>query len=117
MPTIMNSDNRRTGNHPPGHDRVFSVSLFLFAFLLIFAITGCTLFKEETELSAEENYQRGMVKFEKEKSPAAIPYFQKILENYPFSIYAVPAELKIAESYFYNEKYVEALVHLQIDPR
>jgi len=74
---------------------------------------GCTLFRDKTERSAEENYKLGMQEFEDEDFDNAIPYFQQILENYPFSMYAVPAELKIAECYFYDEKYVEALVHLQ----
>jgi len=86
-----------------------AVVLFCLAFLL----GGCTLFREKKELSAEVNYNRGMEQFEDEDYSQAIPHFQTILENYPFSIYAVPAELKIAECYFYDEKYVEALVHLQ----
>jgi outer membrane protein assembly factor BamD len=75
--------------------------------------SGCTIFKEKPELSADENYRKGMEEFDDEDYEDAIPYFQKILENYPFSIHAVPAELKIGESYFKDEKYVEALVHLQ----
>ena len=74
---------------------------------------GCSNYAKEHDLSAEENYQRGLAKYEKTHFLRAIPFFQKILENYPFSIYAIPAELKIAESYFYDEKYVEALAHLQ----
>jgi outer membrane protein assembly factor BamD len=54
----------------------------------------------------------GMEKFDKKNYRDAIPYFQRILENYPFSFYAIQAELKIAESYFLDKKYVEALVHL-----
>jgi outer membrane protein assembly factor BamD len=54
----------------------------------------------------------GMEKFNKKDYRDAIPHYQKILENYPFSFYAIQAELKIAESYFLDKKYVEALVHL-----
>ena len=88
--------------------------MWLFAFL-VWAIcsSGCSWFKDKPELNAEANYQKGMEEFDDEDYADAIPYFQKILENYPFSIYAIPAELKIAESYFLDEKYVEALVHLQ----
>jgi outer membrane protein assembly factor BamD len=84
---------------------------------VLFAIAslswGCALFREKKELNAEQNYNLGLEQFQDEDYSDAIPYFQKILENYPFSIYAIQAELKIAESYFYDEKYVEALVHLQ----
>lgn len=39
----------------------------------------------------------------------AIEIFQSIVDNYPYSDYAVRAELKIADAYFENEKYEEAL--------
>ena len=39
----------------------------------------------------------------------AIEIFQSILDNYPYSEYAVEAELKIADAYFADEKYEEAL--------
>ena len=88
-------------------------SLLVAGFALALAGSGCSYFKEKPELSAEDNYRKGMEEFEAEDYQDAIPYFQKILENYPFSIHAVPAELKIAESYYLDEKYIEALVHLQ----
>jgi outer membrane protein assembly factor BamD len=39
----------------------------------------------------------------------AIEKFQQIIDNYPYSDYAVLAELKIADSYFEQEQYDEAL--------
>jgi outer membrane protein assembly factor BamD len=39
----------------------------------------------------------------------AIETFQAIIDNYPYSDYAVLAELKIADAYFDDEKYEEAL--------
>jgi outer membrane protein assembly factor BamD len=84
-----------------------------WALLVVIALAGgCASRKEPSEPTAEQNYQMGMEKFDKKNYRDAIPYFQRILENYPFSFYAVPAELKIAESYFLDKKYVEALVHL-----
>lgn len=81
--------------------------------VLIALVGGCASRQEAPEPTAEENYQMGMEKFNKKDYRDAIPYYQKILENYPFSYYAIQAELKIAESYFLDKKYVEALVHLQ----
>jgi outer membrane protein assembly factor BamD len=81
--------------------------------ILIALVGGCGPRKEPLEPTAEQNFQMGMEKFDKKDYRDAIPYFQKILENYPFSFYAIQAELKIAESYFLDKKYVEALVHLQ----
>ncbi|MEE8476567.1 MAG: outer membrane protein assembly factor BamD [Myxococcota bacterium] len=40
---------------------------------------------------------------------AAIEIFQSIIDNYPYSDFAVLAELKIADAYFENGKYEEAL--------
>lgn len=39
----------------------------------------------------------------------AIDVFQEIIDNYPFSEYAIKSELKIADSYFDRELYEEAL--------
>jgi outer membrane protein assembly factor BamD len=39
----------------------------------------------------------------------AIETFQSIIDNYPYSEYAVEAELKIADAYFADKKYEEAL--------
>ncbi len=79
---------------------------------VIALVGGCASRKEPPEPTAEQDYRTGMEKFDKKDYRAAIPYYQKILENYPFSFYAIQAELKIAESYFLDKKYVEALVHL-----
>ena len=81
--------------------------------LIVIAVAGgCASRKEPAEPTAEQNYQMGMERFDKKNYRDAIPYFQRILENYPFSFYAIQAELKIAECYFLDKKYVEALVHL-----
>lgn len=39
----------------------------------------------------------------------AIETFQAIIDNYPYSEYAVPAELEIADAYFDDSRYEEAL--------
>ncbi len=98
-----------------GHPSILLSAAVSAVILLFFigAVTGCSSMKKKAELNAEENYQKGLTLYEKKKFVKAIPFFQKVLENYPFSIYAIPAELKIVESYFYDEKYLEALAHLQ----
>jgi len=87
--------------------------LLLLMCICIAGIPACSYFKAKPELSAEENYNNGMKEFEDKDYEDAIPYFEKIIENYPFSKYALASELKIAESYFLDEKYMEAVVHLQ----
>ncbi len=67
---------------------------------------------------AEELYQQGLETLEGRRIlgvyrhvdyTAAIETFQAIIDNYPYSDYAVLAELKIADGYFDDGKYEEAL--------
>lgn len=46
----------------------------------------------------------------------AIDTFQEVIDNYPYSDYAVRAELKIADAYFADERYEEALSYYQDFP-
>lgn len=69
--------------------------------------------------SAEILYQRGLDQlakggkvlwvFPSSETAKAIETFQQIVDNYPYSDLAVMAELKIADAYFADEKYEEAL--------
>ncbi len=67
---------------------------------------------------AEELYQQGLETLEGRRIlwfyrhvdyTAAIETFQAIIDNYPYSDYAVLAELKIADAYFDDGRYEEAL--------
>ncbi len=67
---------------------------------------------------AEELYATGLNQLEGKRLLGMIPYlqvnpaietFQTIIDNYPYSDYAVLAELKIADAYFQDGKYEEAL--------
>lgn len=44
---------------------------------------------------------------------AAIESFQAIIDNYPYSDYELRAQLKIADAYFEDERYEEALAYYQ----
>jgi outer membrane protein assembly factor BamD len=75
---------------------------------------------EEVE-PADVLYQRGTTMLEEGKPilgfiprvdyDDAIELFQSIIDNYPYSEYAVLAELRIADAYFDDEKYEEALAY------
>jgi len=74
---------------------------------------------EEVE-PADVLYQRGTAMLEGEPYLGFIPHvdyddaieiFQSIIDNYPYSEYAVLAELRIADSYFEDEKYEEAIAY------
>ena len=67
---------------------------------------------------AEDLYAEGQQKLEGKRKrwywpftdhSDAIEIFQSIIDNYPYSEYAVLAELAIADSYFLDEAYEEAL--------
>jgi outer membrane protein assembly factor BamD len=67
---------------------------------------------------ADELYEEGLTTLEgyrilgvipRVDYTAAIEVFQAIVDNYPYSDYAVLAELKIADAYFEDERYEEAL--------
>ena len=67
---------------------------------------------------AKDLYESGMKKLElhlwlgflpRVDYDGAIEEFQSIIDNYPYSDYAVKAELRIADAYFSDERYEEAL--------
>jgi outer membrane protein assembly factor BamD len=68
--------------------------------------------------SAEELYRQGVAHLEPKRRflffhsrdySEAIKSFQDVIDNYPYSEYAVLAELKIADAYYEQEQYEEAL--------
>lgn len=81
-----------------------AIAGLLFALLL----TGCSWFKTAEEKPALELATEGMEAFKGGKYDKAIELFQKIKDWYPFSKYAILAELKIADAHFNLEHYEEA---------
>jgi outer membrane protein assembly factor BamD len=83
-------------------------------------LAGCSkpaLILEEVP-SAEELYRKGLSILEGKRTylvvrtvdyQSAIDTFQEIVDNYPYSDYAVRSELRIADAYFEQGKYEEAL--------
>jgi len=64
---------------------------------------------EPKEKSIQELADSGMEEFKDENYKAAIEYFEKLRDWYPFSKYAILAELKIADSYYELKDYEEAI--------
>jgi len=87
--------------------------LLLTAFLLI-SICGCGWFsdlfrtKEPARVTPESLYQRGVELYRKGSYDKSIEVFQRLKEEYPLSKFAIMAELGIADSYFSDDKFVEA---------
>ena len=90
------------------------------AVLTIALLCGCATapVQEEEELpSAESYYQRGVETLKGKTSffffddvdyAKAIEYFQEVIDNYPYSDYAVLAELQIGDIHFERHEYEEA---------
>jgi outer membrane protein assembly factor BamD len=58
--------------------------------------------------TAEQLALSGMAKLEKKDYDKAIEEFKKLKEHYPYSKYAILAELKLGDAYFGNRKFNEA---------
>lgn len=79
---------------------------------LVLLLSGCALwdqfFPEEPEKSPAQLMSEGMEKFERGRLEAATEMFQHLKDRYPYSRYAVQAELKMAEALYKRKLYDEA---------
>jgi outer membrane protein assembly factor BamD len=83
---------------------------FLGAVIVLLLLSGCAWFShEQVERPAAELIQEGMEAFDKGNYSDAIKNFEQLKDWYPFSKYAIVAELKIADSHYYLEQYTEAV--------
>jgi len=74
---------------------------------LVFA--GCSWLDVKSEKSAEELANEGMEKFNSEDYRMALQVFHKLRDWYPFSKYAILAELKIADGLYNLRQFEEAI--------
>jgi len=72
-------------------------------------IYGCASIDPQEEMPAHELASDGMEEFKKENYNKAIKSFEKLRDWYPFSKFAILAELKIADSHYYLKEYEEAV--------
>ena len=78
-------------------------------FFIIGQLFGCAWFKHKEEKTALELAEEGMEAFKDEDYKKAIESFEKLKDWYPFSRYAILAELKIGDSHYYRQEYEEAI--------
>ena len=100
--------------------RPFASVLLLGAFFLLL-LCGCTKIGKKIDnfidhitgadivLSAQEEAWAGMDAYEDRKYADALKHFQKLKDNYPFSKYAILAELKIGDCHYNLKQYSEAI--------
>ena len=63
----------------------------------------------EYSVSAQKNYEKGLKELENKDWVAASKYFGFIKSRFPYSKYAVLAELRLADAEFGAEQYLEAI--------
>ncbi len=74
--------------------------------------SGCSLFEKEykMEKSSEELVSEGSSAFISGDYETAVRAYTDLKDWYPFSKYAILAELKIADAYYYLKEYDEAII-------
>lgn len=85
----------------------------LFCVALGFFLSACAESTSQQKTlsyadNAKLNYEKGLKELKDENFPEAIKYFAHVKNKYPFSRYATMSELKIADTFFQEEKFSEA---------
>ncbi|MBW2150963.1 MAG: outer membrane protein assembly factor BamD [Deltaproteobacteria bacterium] len=83
--------------------------LFCSCLICLYIFTGCGWFQTKEEKTSDELAADGMEYFEEGKYKKAIESFEKLKDWYPFSKYAILAELKIADAHFFLKEFEDAI--------
>jgi outer membrane protein assembly factor BamD len=79
------------------------------AFIMLFLFSGCAWFShDKKEKPAFELAQDGTKAYDQGSYTDAIKDFEQLKDWYPFSKYAILAELKIADSHYHLSQFAEA---------
>lgn len=85
----------------------------LFCLFLLWSVSGCALidayFLAPPEDTALELYEAGINAMSEEDYGDAQEYFSKLKDRFPFSPYALRAELGLGDAYFLDGEYQQAL--------
>lgn len=87
------------------------LAVFLVAILMVVSFSGCAIWKGlfgEEEKGAAQIMSEGLEDFEDGEYESAIQAFQQIKDRYPYSKFALEAELKMADALFNKDRYDEA---------
>ncbi len=76
---------------------------------LVFIFSGCALFETKEERNAQELAFDGMEEYNNGNYRQAIEAFETLKDWYPFSRFAILAELKKADAHYKLEEYEEAV--------
>lgn len=83
--------------------------VFIFCIISLLFCSGCAWFETKEEKSAQELVSDGMYEFKSKNYRNAIESFEKLKDWYPFSKFAILAELKIADAHYNLKEYDEAV--------
>jgi len=83
--------------------------LFVIVLAALSLCAGCAFFGSREEKSAQELAADGMEAFSEGKYRDAIESFEQLRDWYPFSKFAILAELKLADGHYHLEEYEEAI--------
>jgi outer membrane protein assembly factor BamD len=81
----------------------------LILIFVFFFVSGCSYFQSKEEKTAPELASDGMDAFSRGNYKKSIELFDKLKSWYPFSKYAILAELKKADAHYELEEYEEAV--------
>jgi outer membrane protein assembly factor BamD len=99
--------------HPRVYERKGSMILRSCIVVLALALAACGAKSGSTSVdysvSAQKNYEKGLKELDNKDWIAASKYFGFIKSRFPYSKYAVLAELRLADAEFGAEQYLEAI--------
>ena len=76
----------------------------------LLTFSSCAWFETQKEETAQELANKGMEEFNAGSYRVAIQLFRKLRDWYPFSKFAILAELKIADGYYNLRQYGDAII-------
>jgi outer membrane protein assembly factor BamD len=83
---------------------------FIGVAIALLLFSGCAWFSQkQEEKPAAELIKDGIEAYDKGNYSDAIKNFEQLKDWYPFSKYAITAELKIADAHYYLDQYAEAV--------
>lgn len=103
MPTHNETESKMT------HSKITRPRFFLPMLILLCLFYGCATVGDKPEKPADELIKDGMEAYNKDEYKKALDSFMQLKDWYPFSKYAILAELKIADSHYYLQQYPEAV--------
>ena len=92
-----------------GDDNSHKILIALLGVLISLLFFACAGRDAVVEIPADELIAEGNRQFDKGNYKKAIEAFEQLKDWYPFSKFAIVAELKIADAHFYLDQYADAV--------